>query len=249
MPVHEPATLGRRMRGAPAQLRSVRWPCRVAAVVGSRAVTVSGAEKLPRHGIEWVEYPDVFSALIGAGASSPEVLILPTDACGDDYLSVVSAVTARLPALVLAGISLDTESQELGFHALERGARGLIPLPLDAEGLVSAVSQLGLPAPGMAAELTCGPIVLDSAAMRVTVNGQTVHLTPKEFDVLRYLMTQSPRAVPITELAEHCDREGAAGLHRVRVAVLRARRKLEQAYGCRILIETVRGLGYRMATD
>lgn len=250
MPAYEtPAGHGSRDRHGTPSARIHRWPCRIATVAGKHPVTTATADFLLRRGIEWVEYPDVFSALIGMGASTPDVLILSTDSGGADFLDVVAAVTGRLGVPVLAGIRSDAVSQELGFHALEQGARGLIALPCAPERLVDSVSRLGLPASGMAADLICGPLVLSPQALRVTVNAEPVHLAPKEFEVLMYLMSQSPRAVPAGELAEHCDSEGMAGLHRIRLAVLRTRRKLEQAYSCRALIETVRGVGYRMAVD
>src|SRR5262249_18831557 len=91
--------------------------------------------------------------------------------------------------------------------------------------------------------LRSGSIVLDPRLARVTVDDKTVKLTSHEFRVLSYLMHHRGRVVSQTELTEHIysqdfDRDS----NTVEVFIARLRRKLGP--DC---IETVRGLGYRMA--
>jgi two-component system, OmpR family, response regulator len=75
------------------------------------------------------------------------------------------------------------------------------------------------------------------------VNGLTVKLTSHEYRVLAYLMHHPRRIVSRAELTEHIyaqdfDRDS----NTVEVFIARLRRKLGSAF-----IETIRGLGYRMA--
>ena len=92
-------------------------------------------------------------------------------------------------------------------------------------------------------EIRCGALVLDPRAAKVTVDGAPVKLTGHEFRVLSYLMHHRGRVVSQSELTEHIyaqdfDRDS----NTVEVFIARLRRKLGASS-----IETVRGLGYRIA--
>jgi two-component system OmpR family response regulator len=91
--------------------------------------------------------------------------------------------------------------------------------------------------------LKVGALTLDPRLSKVTLEGVPVRLTSHEFRVLSYLMHQRGRVVPQSELTEHiyaeaCDRDS----NTVEVFIARLRRKLGPTF-----IETVRGMGYRIA--
>src|SRR5204863_9948967 len=97
----------------------------------------------------------------------------------------------------------------------------------------------------VAAELRCGAIALDPRAAKVTVGGTAVRLTSHEFRVLSYLMHHRDKVVSQSELSEHIYAEDAdRDSNTVEVFIARLRRKVGAAS-----IETVRGLGYRMADE
>jgi two-component system OmpR family response regulator len=94
----------------------------------------------------------------------------------------------------------------------------------------------------VASELRCGAVTLDPRTARVTLEGTPVRLTSHEYRVLAYLMHHRGRVVPQAELVEHIyaqdmDRDS----NTVEVFIARLRRKLGAS-----MIETIRGLGYRM---
>src|SRR5687768_5440150 len=94
-------------------------------------------------------------------------------------------------------------------------------------------------------QLRCGAVALDPRLAKVTLEGAPVKLTSHEFRVLSYLMHHRDRVVSQAELTEHIyaqdfDRDS----NTVEVFVARLRRKLGAE-----LIETVRGLGYRLGTS
>lgn len=92
-------------------------------------------------------------------------------------------------------------------------------------------------------ELVCGPVRLDTRAARVTLDGEEVRLTGHEFRVLAYLMHHQGRVISRTELTEHIyDQDFDRDSNTIEVFVGRLRKKLGSE-----LIETVRGLGYRLA--
>ena len=95
--------------------------------------------------------------------------------------------------------------------------------------------------------LECGPVVLDTTAQSITVEGKPVDLTSYEYKVIEYLMLHAGELVSKADLTEHIyqqdfDRDSNV----LEVFIGRLRRKLDPEGGLKP-IETVRGRGYRFA--
>jgi DNA-binding response OmpR family regulator len=104
-------------------------------------------------------------------------------------------------------------------------------------------------APERPTVLSAGDLSLDPARRRVERGGQELTLTPREFGLLEFLMRHRGDVVSKTEILEgvwdaHYD--GDPNVVEVYVGYLR--RKIDLPYGRRA-IETVRGVGYRLAHD
>ena len=94
----------------------------------------------------------------------------------------------------------------------------------------------------VAPELRAGGVALDLNSARVTLDGTPVKLTSHEYRVLAYLMQKRGNVVSQAELTEHIYAQGwGRDSNTVEVFVARLRRKLGPG-----LIDTVRGLGYRI---
>jgi len=98
--------------------------------------------------------------------------------------------------------------------------------------------------------LRAGPILLDRVAHVVRVGDRRVELTPKEFAILEYFMSNQGRLLAKNAIIEHVwDYEFDGGSNLVEVYVGNLRRKLATA-GAPDPIVTVRGAGYRFeSTD
>ncbi len=96
-----------------------------------------------------------------------------------------------------------------------------------------------------APQLVAGPIVLDEAARRVLVDGRTVELSPREFSLLEALLRHVGQVLTRDQLLDHAwPFSVAVTPNAVDAYIHYLRTKLGDA-GSRI--ETVRGVGYRLA--
>ncbi len=128
-------------------------------------------------------------------------------------------------------------------QGIDSGADDYVSKPFRVEEILARLRALIRRATGQVTpELRCGGVALDPRAAKVTLDGAPVRLTSHEFRVLSYLMHHRGRVVSQSELTEHIYAQSAdRDSNTVEVFIARLRRKLGAS-----LIETVRGLGYRM---
>jgi two-component system OmpR family response regulator len=146
----------------------------------------------------------------------------------------------QMPVLILT--ARDRWSDKVrGFDA---GADDYVAKPFHMEEVLARVRALIRRAAGHASsEIECGPVHLDTRTGRVSVAGNPVRLTSHEYRLLSYLMHHRGRVVPRTELVEHLyEQDFDRDSNTIEVFVGRLRRKLGVD-----VIQTVRGLGYRVA--
>jgi DNA-binding response OmpR family regulator len=232
-----------------ASLGAIRWPYRVIAVESASRILISREhDRLLASGIDLRPYPDGASALLNLMVEDPGAVVAPTDLIGVNFLRFIRTIVGRSDIPVIIGLTGHEDSHQHAFHGLEAGARGLIRLPADPDELASAIRRLGLTRTESAASLRYGSISLDPQAHQVRVSGWVVRLSPREFALLKYLLAEAPRVVSVAEIAAVIGySEQVDGSVRARKYVERLRRKLgEAATGQPAVLETVRGLGYRL---
>ena len=145
----------------------------------------------------------------------------------------------KVPVLVLTA----RDSWHEKVQGIDCGADDYVAKPFQMEEVLARLRALIRRSSGQAMpELRCGALTLDPRLARVALHGVPVKLTSHEFRVLSYLMHQQGRVVSQTELTEHIySQDTDRDSNTVEVFVARLRRKLGAS-----VIETVRGLGYRI---
>lgn len=180
----------------------------------------------------------------------PELVLLDLMLPHEDGISILkklraSPLTAELPVIIAT--AKDTEYDKV--LGLDSGADDYLVKPFGMMEMVSRIKAvLRRSAPKKPSELLrAGEITLDKAKHLVTVAGGEVRLTLKEFELLRLFM-ENPAAVfgreSLLSLVWGTDFLGETRTVDVHVGTLRT--KLGAAGA---MIETVRGVGYRLAVS
>jgi two-component system OmpR family response regulator len=159
-----------------------------------------------------------------------------------DGISVLEAwrrAGRAMPVLILT--ARDRWSDKV--QGIDAGADDYVAKPFHVEEVLARIRALVRRASGHASnEIECGPVRLDLRSGRVTVDGNPIKLTSHEYKVLEYLLHHTDRVVSRTELIEHLyDQDFDRDSNTIEVFIGRLRKKMPSE-----LIETVRGLGYRI---
>ena len=183
------------------------------------------------------------------GETEPyDAVVLDLGLPGMDGLSVLEAWRRegrKMPVLILTARDRWTDK----VSGMDAGADDYVAKPFHMEEVLARLRALIRRAAGHATTvITAGPVELDTRLSRVAVDGRTVKLTGHEFRLLSYLMHHQGEVVSRTELTEHLyDQDFDRDSNTIEVFVGRLRRKLAAAGEGEVdVIETVRGLGYRM---
>ncbi|MCM1528466.1 MAG: response regulator transcription factor [Alistipes sp.] len=178
----------------------------------------------------------------------PDLLLLDIMLPEEDGISVLkklrsSSRTKKLPIILLT--AKGTEFDKV--TGLDSGADDYIAKPFGTMELISRIrALLRRTAADEGEELCCGGISVDTEKRRVTANGSDVSLTRKEYELLLTLLRGKGRVFTRDELLHtvwEFDYSGESRTVDVHVRTLRS--KLGD---CGDVIETIRGVGYKVGT-
>jgi len=192
------------------------------------------------YGVTWLRTGE--DALLQLDRIRPRLVILDVGLPGKDGFQVCDAIRARSDIPILMLTARDEEPDRVS--GFEHGADDYVTKPFSPRELAARIRALlrrSEPAPrGEALEL--GDVLVDLQAREVTVAGEPVELTGKEFDLLAYLLENTGIVVSRDQLLDRVwGMSYAGGTRTVDVHVAQLRRKL----GRPDLIRTLRGAGYK----
>ncbi len=185
-------------------------------------------------------------------AAPPDLVILDLMLPELDGLEVCRRLRADPATAALPVIMLTAKGDEVDrVVGLEMGADDYVVKPFSPKEMLARVRAVlrRAHAPPSGALLAVGGITLNGATHQATVSGETLTLTPKEFDLLRALLEARGRVLSREFLLDRVwgyARAGEIESRTVDVHVRRLRAKLGPE-GERIL--TVKKVGYRLDPD
>ncbi len=194
--------------------------------------------------VEWVLTGE--EALARLEHLQPGLLVLDVRLPGMDGVEVCRQVRQRwpdLPILILTAL----DGVEDRVRGLRAGADDYLPKPFAFEELLARIEALLRRSRRQLTRhlLRDGPLMLNLNARTATCGARTLSLSPREFDLLAYLMQHPHQAISRLQLYRAVwghDFDHGTSLLEVYISYLR--RKLQEA-GYPGRIATVRGIGYR----
>jgi len=180
--------------------------------------------------------------------AEPDLIILDIMLPGEDGISILKWLKSTFGTRELSVIMLTAKSAEYDkVLGLDAGADDYVTKPFGVMELVSrvrAVLRRSIREKGGGDALVRGPIFVDTARYSVAVNDKEIPLTVKEFELLRLLLENIGHVFNREQLLERIWGYSFDGETRtVDVHIRSLRKKLEEGGD---LIETVRGVGYRI---
>jgi DNA-binding response OmpR family regulator len=211
---------------------------------------------LARHGFQVTHArngEEALQALLPAGTPPFGVVLLDLGLPDQDGYEVCGKIRKRTstPVIMVTARS-DVRSR---IHGLNMGADDYVVKPYDTGELLARIHAVARrtgvseeagaspAAAGVPGAVRVGPVSIELPTRRVSVDGTDVPLTRKEFDLLA-LLAQRPGVVfrreQIISEVWRTSWEGTGRTLEVHVASLRSKLRMPA------LIETVRGVGYRL---
>ncbi|EKD58472.1 MAG: hypothetical protein ACD_56C00116G0005 [uncultured bacterium] len=174
-----------------------------------------------------------------------DLVILDFMLPGKDGLEIISEMKARNLSIPVLMLTAKSDKKDVT-RSLNAGADDYLTKPFSFDELTARIRAiLRRPASCLPMEMTAGEIKLDPIAKKVTRNGNQIHLTLKEFSLLEYLMRHPNKALTRDDiLCNVWDFAFDSFANVVDVHVTNIRKKLGDAD----LIETVRGIGYKISS-
>ena len=222
---------------------------RILVVDDEDAITQLVSTVLRYEGFDVQCAADGRSAVKAAERFRPDLIVLDVmlpDFDGFEVFRRLSGKAPRTPVLFLTARGETTDR----VHGLTLGADDYVPKPFSLEELVARVRTIlrrtnGAREPG--ARLAYHDLTIDEDAHDVHRGERALQLTPTEYRLLHYLLTNAGKVVSKAQILDHVWRYDFGGDSSVvETYISYLRKKIDQP-GERALIRTVRGFGYSIS--
>jgi two-component system, OmpR family, alkaline phosphatase synthesis response regulator PhoP len=189
------------------------------------------------------------SALQSARTRHPDLIVLDLGLPGLDGLEVMRSIRASGATPIVVLTARDTELDKL--LGLELGADDYVTKPFSPRELVArvrAVLRRSERAVEPAERIEVGELALDVPRLRTTVDGRSVELTATEFQLLATMAREPGRVFTRSQLLDAVHGVAFDSYERaIDAHIKNIRRKLEPDPARPRIVETVYGVGYRVA--
>jgi DNA-binding response OmpR family regulator len=206
---------------------------------------------LERDGFAVREAADGYAALEAIQDGPPDLIVLDLMLPGVDGLSITQQIRERhrIPIIMLTAKGETSDR----IRGLDLGADDYMAKPFSPQELVSRVkavlrrSSEAAPLPGLPGQvLEFDGLRLDEASRTVTLDGQDIPLTTKEFDLLWFFARHPHQVFTRTQLLDHVwGYEFYGDPSTVTVHIRRLREKIERDPSQPRYVLTVWGIGYK----
>jgi two-component system, OmpR family, response regulator len=218
---------------------------------------------LERQGFAVHDAADGHDGLDRVHRAAPDLATVHVDLPGIDGLETVRRLRRFFEGFIV--LISDDDSESAVIEGLRCGADDFLVDPISpyvfrarVDALLRRSARMHAAAPAPQADLSWvehGPLQLHPASRRVRLSGEECDLTRSEFDLLRTLLASKNQVFSKSTLAQilreanglHAAHITAHDRHAVEVHIMNLRRKLGDDPRAPLWIETVRGLGYRLA--
>nr|WP_218849266.1 response regulator transcription factor [Nocardioides perillae] len=192
--------------------------------------------------------PTGMAGLQQAVEERPDLVVLDLglpDVDGTQVLAMIRAVS-QVPVIIASARDDDPSL----VAALDAGADDYVVKPFSTaqlEARIRAVLRRSGSGAAPRADVVVGDLVVDPAARRVTLAGEHVELSPREFDLLRHLAERAGTVVTKRELLTEVWHQPWGGSDKtVDVHLSWLRRKLGESAAAPRYLHSVRGVGVRL---
>lgn len=187
------------------------------------------------------------AALASVEMAPPDLVVLDLGLPDFDGLQVLQMLRAVSAVPVIVATARDDDRTVV--FALDAGADDYLVKPFSADQIDARVRAVLRRAaqPSPATPVVVGHLRIDAAGHTVSVNAESVSLTPKEFDLLLYLAERRGQVVSKRELLTQVWRQTYTGTDKtVDVHLSWLRRKLGESGDHPRYLHTVRGAGVKL---
>ncbi len=190
------------------------------------------------------------AALEQYDAQHPDLILLDLGLPDLDGFAIIRRIRERAatPIIILSARGAERDKVQ----ALDLGADDYLTKPFGMDELLARIRVALRRTTGEASSpvLESGDLRLDQVRRLVTSRGQEVHLTPTEYDMLRYLLANAGKVVTHRALLRAVWGPGYEdGSQTLRFFIVQLRRKIEPDPSRPTYIRTEPGIGYRFRAD
>lgn len=202
---------------------------------------------LEAHGFLATEARNLREGLAAIVTERPDVILLDLALPDGDGMTIIDEVRAwsRIPILVLSSRTATAEK----ISALDGGANDYVTKPFDMGELLArmrAALRHGGQEKRNEEVMVTGPLRIDAIRRTVTLHGEDLHLSPREYDLLKVLAVNAGMVLTHSMLLSMVWGDDQIESTYLRIFISRLRHKIEENPARPRLLVTETGIGYRL---